>query len=69
MNNINNYLLKSEVDYQRNLESKLKYNLIHQGTNHRESTNRSAPPPNSSLTLYLTISIYNTRSYGELIFS
>ena len=24
MNNINNYLLESEVDYQRNLESKLK---------------------------------------------
>ena len=24
MNNINNYLLESEVDYQRDLESKLK---------------------------------------------
>ena len=34
-----------------------------------ESTNRIAPPPNSSLTLYLTISIYKTRSYEGLIFS
>ena len=27
MNNINNYLLESEVDYQRNLEGKFRYNL------------------------------------------
>jgi hypothetical protein len=27
MNNINNYLLESKVDYQRNLEGKLKQNL------------------------------------------
>jgi hypothetical protein len=32
-----------------------------------ESTDRLAPPPNSSLTLYLTISIYKTRSYRGLI--
>ena len=31
---------------------------IHQGTSRRESTDRLAPPPNSSLTLYLTISNY-----------
>jgi len=42
---------------------------IHQGTSHRGSTNRPAPPLDSSLTLYLTISIYKTRSYGGLIFS
>ena len=42
---------------------------IRQGTSHRESIDRPAPPPNSSLTLHLTISIYKTRSYGELIFS
>jgi hypothetical protein len=34
-----------------------------------ESTDRLAPPPNSSLTLYLTISIHKTRSYGGLVFS
>jgi hypothetical protein len=42
---------------------------IRQGISYRESTDRPTPPPNSFLTLYLTISIYNTRSYGELIFS
>ena len=42
---------------------------IHQGTSYRESTDRPTPSPNSSLTLYLTISIYKTRSYGGLIFS
>ena len=29
---------------------------IRQGTSHKESTDRPAPPPNSSLTLHLSIS-------------
>ena len=41
---------------------------IRQGTSRRESTDRPTLPPNSSLTLYLTISSYKTRSYGGLIF-
>jgi hypothetical protein len=57
MNNINNYLLKSEVDYQRNLESKLKYNLIRQGTNQREhrqaGTSSKLFPHSSSHYFYL----------------
>ena len=41
---------------------------ICQGSSRRESIDRPATPPNSSLTLHLTI-IYKTRSYGGLIFS
>ena len=36
---------------------------ICQGTSRRKSTDRPLSPPNSSLTLHLTI-IYKTRSYG-----
>jgi hypothetical protein len=46
-----------------------RWTWIHGSTSHRGSTDRPAPPPNTSLTLYLTISIHKTRSYGELIFS
>ena len=42
---------------------------IRQGTSHKKSTDRPSPPPNSSLTLYLTISIHRTRYYRGLIFS
>ena len=42
---------------------------IHQGTSCRENTDRPAPPPNSSITLYLTISNHRTKSYEGLIFS
>jgi hypothetical protein len=37
------------------LEASSGRTWIHQGTSHRESTDRPALPPNSSLTLYLTI--------------
>jgi hypothetical protein len=50
-------------------EASLDRTWIYQGTRHRESTDRLASPPYSSLTLHLTISIYKTRSYGGLIFS
>ena len=60
---LNQKLITREI-----LEASLGRTWIHQGTSHRESTDRPAPPLNSSLTLYLTI-IYKTRSYGGLIFS
>jgi hypothetical protein len=60
MNNINKCLLKSEVDYQRNLETSSSRTWIRQSTSRRESTDRPTPPLNFSLTLYLTISIHKT---------
>ena len=61
---LNQKLITREI-----LEARSSRTWIHQGTSRRESTDRPALPPNSSLTLYLTISIYKTRSYGGLIFS
>ena len=73
---IKNKALKQVVNLMNNINKKLTWirswlpgrTWIHQGTSCRESTDRPAPPPNSSLTLYLTI-IYKTRSYGGLIFT
>ena len=61
---LNQKLITREI-----LEASLDRTWICQGTSRRESTNKLMPPPNSSLTLYLTISIYKTRSYRGLIFS
>ena len=67
---IKNKALKKVVNLMNNINKKLTWirswlleiskassnrTWIHQGTSHREGTNRLASPPNSSLTLHLTI--------------
>jgi hypothetical protein len=49
-------LLELEVKYQRNLKKQAPMELDPTGTSRREATDRPATPPNSSPTLYLSIS-------------
>ena len=69
MNNINKVNLNQKLITREILKTTSSITWVYWSTSHGGSTGRPKPPPNSSLTLYLFISIHKTRPYGDLIFS